>query len=46
MAVFVYDRDDLYPATIDGDEFIDAFLLTSPTNGLVTLQGLYGRYVE
>jgi hypothetical protein len=45
VIVDVYDDDDIFPATLNGDEFIDWFLLTAPTGGLVTLRGQSGRRV-
>jgi hypothetical protein len=44
VIVDVYDDDDIFPATLNGDEFIDWFLLTAPTGGLVTLRGQSGRW--
>ena len=42
VVVDVYDYDNI---TLNGDEFVDQFLLTSPT-GLVTIPGMYGRSVK
>ena len=45
VVVDVYDNDDTFPLTLNGDEFVDQFLLTSPT-GLAPIPGIYGRSVQ
>ena len=45
VVIDVYDDDDFFPATLNGDEFVDQFNLTSPTSGRTSLQGRYGRFV-
>ena len=48
VEIYVYDRDDTFPATINGDEFVDQFILNfnrspnSPT-GVRRFNGRYHR---
>lgn len=43
VVVVAFDRDDIFPATLNGDEFIDKFVLNYSTSDLVTLEGYYTR---
>ena len=41
VTVYVYDDDDFFLATLNGDEFIGSFTVTEPTDGLITIGGRY-----